>query len=204
MYNQLMDENTDQVRKPKPVKRESVRACIINGEVAGQDKLLRLVRAPDDLVVLDLNEKLPGPGIYISPTGNDFNKITQEILAAGFNVPVVAIKGWLSAYDAQTLIRADVLGRLKLAKKANKLIIGAAELKGVPQASIQAVFVANDAGTEAQKRAVALGEKNARVITCFNRQTLEGALGVPQCTLVGLSGLDIFAGTLHKYIDFLT
>jgi len=196
-----MDENTDQVRKPKPTKRESVRACIINGEVAAQDKLLRLVRAPDGLVVLDLNEKLPGAGIYISPTRHDFNNITQEILVGGFGK---GVQNWPQADDAQALIWADVLGRLKLAKKANKLIIGAAELKAVPQASVQAVFVACDAGAEAQKRAVALGEKNARVITCFNKEMLEGALGVPQCTLVGLSGLDIFAGTLHKYIDFLT
>lgn len=163
--------------------------------------MLRFALSPSGGVVLDLAHKLPGAGVYVVPTRIAVEGLKSSSFKENFKKEVLQAP---NAQDIIDIVQRDVLNRLKLAKKANQLIIGAAELKAASTANIQAIFIAQDAGKEAQKRAKASASEHTKIITCFNQQTLEGALGVPHCTLVGLSGLDIFAGTLHKYIDFLT
>ncbi|MFZ3034661.1 MAG: DUF448 domain-containing protein, partial [Parvibaculum sp.] len=42
------------------------RRCIVSGEVGPREALIRFVIGPDDLVVPDLAERLPGRGLWVT------------------------------------------------------------------------------------------------------------------------------------------
>ena len=49
-------------------ERGPLRTCLATGEVLPRERLMRFVVGPDDAIVPDLAGKLPGRGLWLTPT----------------------------------------------------------------------------------------------------------------------------------------
>lgn len=98
----------------KPENRETgepERRCIVSGETAPKHGLLRFVVGPDDVIVPDLGERLPGRGIWLSADVNALKTACTKKLFA-------------RAAKAQVTVPEDLAGRVEslLAKRCQDII----------------------------------------------------------------------------------
>lgn len=91
--------------------REAERRCIVSGETAPKHGLIRFVVGPDNVIVPDLGERLPGRGIWLSADAGTLDK-------------AVAKKLFARAAKAQVSVPEDLTGRVEglLAKKCQDII----------------------------------------------------------------------------------
>ncbi len=91
--------------------REAERRCIVSGETAPKHGLIRFVVGPDNVIVPDLGERLPGRGIWLSADAGTLDK-------------AVAKKLFARAAKAQVSVPEDLTGRVEglLAKKCQDVI----------------------------------------------------------------------------------
>ena len=140
------------------------RRCLVTGEVHSRDALLRFAVGPDDIVVPDLDNRLPGRGLWL--TGRrDIVATACEKRAfsrgAGRNVtPMTGPAGEdLATFVEQKLVErtANALG---LARKSGDLVAGFEKVRGAlnglmapDAASGQAILLcASDAGTDGREK----------------------------------------------------
>lgn len=176
-----------------------MRQCVVTRESLPKDDLMRLVLAPDSSAVLDLKNKLPGRGAYVQPNPDVYAQLTLKKLSSHFQTQVKSIP---TQEDALTLIRGNIIGRLQLTKKANGLVIGGDEVQKAGGA-VEALFVAQDAGKNALSIVNTMVGRGIMIVSVFAKEQLSAALNIPNCTLVGATGLDILRQNLHKYEEFL-
>lgn len=160
--------------------------------------LFRFAITPDGhQVVLDLKEVLPKPHVYVTADLKTVRAFLQkEVLCGAFGQDVVR---YPTLKDVQSIVKEDVLVRLGLAKRANKLTIGAEEFKKAG-GNVKLAVLAQGAG----KNATEIAHASKRdVLACFTQAELSARLGIANCTLVGVLSLDIFGEKLHKYKDFI-
>lgn len=168
------------------------------------EDMLRFSCSPDGDVILDFSEKLPGKGVWVSKEINvvdQFLKQSKEDLGVAFGR--ADISSVITVADIEIAVRKKMLSLMGLAKKSSRGVFGEAELKKSKK-PIKLLFVASDVGTNSLKYAEKLGQKKCIIIDVFSKNELEGASGVPHCALVGVTTLDFFKETLHKYGDFIT
>ncbi|RMF72567.1 MAG: DUF448 domain-containing protein [Alphaproteobacteria bacterium] len=154
-------------------------------QVAGDDTLLRLVRAPDGRVVADIHEKLPGRGAWVHLDRPSLDAAIARgtlarALAASWRQPVGrdALDPELGATIDRGL-RERVLGRLGLLRRSGQLVLGADASRMAARAGKVTLFLlARDAGEHTRSRilshARALG---VPVVDLFDRSELALALG---------------------------
>lgn len=138
--------------------------------------MIRFVISPDRVVVFDVNEKLPGPGIWLYPTKESFDTAVDKKLF------YKAAKGTVRIPDdfkdlVLSLLKTKILNLISLARKSGCLIFG---FEGVKKALIaKSVFVAFEA-LDASKNG---HDKLYRptdvfpIYNCFSRQELGGVTG---------------------------
>jgi hypothetical protein len=151
---------------------------------------LRFVAGPDGKVHFDVSGKLPGRGAYLAPTPLALEKALQRRILSrhlqaqvGENIPTIVADQ----------LRRRAMDALSLAKKAGQLAIGLDEvLKARP--TLQAIILAEDAGTGAQKKLAGWSGHTARL---FSKAELEQALGVPNTVVVGLTDDGIWPKFQH-------
>ncbi len=135
------------------------RRCIATGEVKPKEALLRFVVGPEGEVVPDLEEKLPGRGIWLSPGRDMVNTaVTKNLFAKAARAKVKAPDDLADRLEA--LMRRRCLNLLGLARRAGQAIAGYEKVKAELKAGHGAVlFAACDAaeGGRDKIRALAPG-----------------------------------------------
>jgi uncharacterized protein len=157
------------------------RRCIATGAILPEDRLVRFVVGPDNVLVPDIDAKLPGRGIWVSADAallakaaarNDFAKAAK----AKLTVPAD-----LAAHVAQ-LLALRMQSDLGLARRAGQLIAGfdnvlrALDGKSVPAALFAAVDAAADGRRKLDAALKARGLQRP-VIANLTRAELSLALG---------------------------
>lgn len=159
----------------------SERRCIVTGDVADPEELLRFARAPlDGQVIADLRLELPGRGVWI---GNNRGLVSQAIkrnmFARGFREACKVPEG----LDQRIEDRLDelALGYLSLAKKAGQAVHGFEKVETLISTGRLAVLIgacdgSADGRGKLKQRMRATGTE-APVIEFFSSGQLGLALG---------------------------
>jgi hypothetical protein len=178
------------------------RRCLVSRRVQPKEALIRFVVGPDDEVVPDLAERLPGRGLWVSADraaleaavkGGLFAKAAQARAIASADLPERVAR----------LLAERTLALLGLAKRAGDAVAGHDKVaRLIAEGGLAVLIEARDGapGEVARMRAAAAESARMRaaaadvpVIVLFDRHQLGAALGRAEAVHVGLK-----AGALAK------
>ncbi|WP_417519075.1 RNA-binding protein [Minwuia sp.] len=152
------------------------RRCIVTGVSGETAPMIRFVLGPGDVVVPDLEEKLPGRGAWISADRDVFAR------AAKRNPFPRAFRTAARPPDDLAEMVTELLHRrcmnlLGLAKSAGQVVAGYEKVRDASERGpFGAMIVAEDGGDTAQSRARKMAW-DAPLVTHFGRDELSLALG---------------------------
>lgn len=190
----------DRAERSRPRGSDAnLRRCIVTGDSLARESLLRFVVGPDDIVVPDLGERLPGRGLWVTARRD---MVAQACAKGAFRraarraaTPLVGPNG----EDLATLVDAQLTQRcievLGLARRSGQLVVGfdqvRAALKGLAAKTGQArrcavLLTAEDAADDGRNKLKALADRvaeNGAAVTqlaLFDAKTLGQAIGRDQ------------------------
>lgn len=99
------------------------RRCIVSGEVGPREALIRFVIGPEDAVVPDLGERLPGRGMWVTSTREAVETAIRKGLFAK-SAKATAVAANSLADDLEALLAKRAASALGLARKAGALVTG--------------------------------------------------------------------------------
>ena len=130
------------------------RRCIATGETQPASGLIRFVIGPDDLVVPDLGERLPGRGIWVTATRDAVETaIRKGLFAKAARAKAVAGEGLADEVEALLAKRAAAV--LGLARKAGALVTGFEKVLAEISAGRLAILIEARDGSEDGMRKLA-------------------------------------------------
>ncbi len=105
------------------------RRCIATGEVRPKEEMIRFVVGPDRQLVPDLKGKLPGRGIWVSPTRAALEKAASKgLFARAAKGPVLVPDNLAEQLEAAQADR--VINLISLARKAGQAVAGYEKVRG--------------------------------------------------------------------------
>jgi len=167
--------------------KDKERRCLVTGDMLPTTALFRFVIGPDDTVVPDLAEKLPGRGLWVR-----FDRDTL-IAAATKNVFSKAVHRTVNVTPAivdqiEALLRKRCLDFLGLARRSSIAVLGQPQVEAAINAqNLKLLLIASDASNKGvvdvtQMRL--LGD--TPILRSFTRYELGTALGYELTVYVGL------------------
>lgn len=194
------------------------RTCILSGEKAGRDELLRLAISPDGLVLPDVHARAPGRGAWIGVSRQTLEKALAKgklkgALARAFKGAPLSIPDDLAGRIEQALIRAFT-ERLGLELKSGKLLMGSDRIaQNAREGRVEWLAHAADASEDGSRKldqawrvgseAEGSGLKGARLP--LDRETLSVALGrdnVVHLALTDRGAAERVALLLQRLLNF--
>lgn len=156
----------------------SVRQCAVTRERRSPDELIRFVLDPEDRVVPDLKNRLPGRGVWVSLNREAVALAARKgAFARGFSRRISADPDLSGHVDA--LLEKAALERLALANKAGLVTMGFAKVgEAIAQKGLAALLHASDAAAGGREKLD--GKKGAPerpAVTVFTSGQLSLALG---------------------------
>ncbi|MBU2957026.1 RNA-binding protein [Paracoccus sp. 1_MG-2023] len=110
-------------------REDPERRCIATGEVQPKRGLIRFVIGPEDQIVPDLAEKLPGRGIWVAADRDALEKATSKGLFSRAARTKVTVPADLVAQVEDGLARR-VVELVSLARKTGRAVAGFEKVKG--------------------------------------------------------------------------
>lgn len=192
-----------------PDRKAVARMCIVTREVRPISGLIRFVAGPDEALVPDIRNRLPGRGIWVT---NSRATLAQAVKRKAFQRGLkenVRIPDQIEAVVAD-LLRKDALQMLSLANKAGAITSGFAKIEGI-RGSILALVQASD-GSEAEvarlqrmSRGKGRGKRDPLVIRAFDAQELGLSIGrehVIHAALTVHDAASVFLDRALRFVDF--
>jgi len=106
-------------------KADPQRSCLACREVKDKRSLLRFVLAPDRTVVPDLQQKLPGRGVYTCLKGSCLTRAAQKKqFSRGFKGEVLGAEADILMRQVAEKLEERIAGYLCLANKGGKVVSG--------------------------------------------------------------------------------
>ena len=167
-------------------RRESERRCIVTGAVGAPDAMVRFVVGPDDAVVPDIDERLPGRGMWVTAA----REVLARAMAKGAFARAAGQKVTVDAAlvdRVETLLALRAIALLGLARRAGVAVAGYEKVRAALAAGKAGlVLEARDAGSDARKRlASAIGERT--VLRVLDGAELAAAFGRDMFAHVGIA-----------------
>jgi predicted RNA-binding protein YlxR (DUF448 family) len=169
----------------QPSKATPERRCLVTGEVRPQAGLLRFVVGPDDLVVPDLDNRLPGRGLWlIGQRDIVAQACAKRVFARGARravTPMTGPSGESLEVFVETELSRRAVNALTMARKAGEFVSGfekvrgaLAGLAGSQSAGLSALLCAQDAGADGRQKVAQLANHVDDVvrIDAFDAATL--------------------------------
>jgi uncharacterized protein len=161
-------------------KGDPQRSCLACREAKDKKSLLRFVLAPDRTVVPDLQQKLPGRGVYTCMKGSCLTQAAQKRqFSRGF-------KGEVLGADAESLKR-QVVGKLEeriasylsLANKGGKIASGSDQVMDkLKKGGVGILFVATDISVDIGEKFRGIAKlKGVACMALFTKERLGELIG---------------------------
>lgn len=126
------------------------RRCIVTGETGGKAGLVRFVLGPDEVIVPDLAEKLPGRGIWVTADRATIAVAAKKgLFARAARAPVKVPEGLVQMVEDGLAHR--VVDLVSLARKAGLAIAGFEKVKGALAAGRVKVLLQASDGSDRGK-----------------------------------------------------
>lgn len=168
----------------------SERRCILTGERAAPENLVRLALSPDGVVLPDVRAKAPGRGAWIGVTRAELetaqaNGKLKAALARAFRTGGIVVPDDLPARLAEALER-QTLDRMGLEAKASNLLTGSEKIEvAARRGQVSLLLHAADAAADGNRRldqalrvgAEAEGTDMAGQVLPVGRDALSRAMG---------------------------
>ncbi|MCC6918197.1 MAG: RNA-binding protein [Alphaproteobacteria bacterium] len=162
---------------------EPLRRCLVTGASLPKDQLVRFVAAPDDAVVPDVGNELPGRGAWVTANAKTIAKaVSKGQLAKALEAKADAALPSL----VETLLVKRTLGLLGIARRAGLVVNGfervkeALDLHEIGRARVAVLIEASDGSADGRRsilaKARAIGIE-APVCGLFTAAELSMALG---------------------------
>ena len=187
---QLMS-STSTSRPARTARRTpALRRCIASGEVRPQEELIRFVGAPDGTVVPDLDGRLPGRGLWLSPERDAMAKAcARNLFARAAKAPLRVPDDLMESVDG--LLARRCLELIGLAKRSGEAVSGYEKVTSWLAAGRAAVLLAAlDAAAENRRKLLASAraqDPSVPVVELFTAKELGRALGHDARTQVAVA-----------------
>lgn len=168
-----------------PPLAEWERRCIGSGVIRPRKELIRCVIGPDGRVCPDIDEKLPGRGLWVSCDGKILAEaIRKNMFSKAAREPAPCPPDL--AERIHTLLRDRVLQFLGLAQRSGNCITGFSQVEPAAKAGeIAVLFIASDAGNDGAAKLKNRLEAD-KIYRFLTSPELGRALGHDQLVYVGL------------------
>lgn len=169
MESEVPDDDEDLRKGPN-------RRCIATVQVLPKEQLLRFVVGPDNVVVPDVEGRLPGRGIWLSPRRDVVNTaVAKRLFAKAARRAVIVPEDLADRIEA--LLARRCLDALALARRAGQAVCGFEKVKAELKASKVAVLVeAGDAAADGRQKLKALAP-GVVVVELFDAAELGAVFG---------------------------
>lgn len=125
------------------------RRCIVTGEVGPKQGLVRFVLGPEDMVVPDVLEKLPGRGMWVTADRAVIDKAGRGQFSRSARRPVTVPEGLADEVERQLARR--VVDLIALVRKSGRAVCGFEKVKtALEKGGIRVLLQASD-GSERGK-----------------------------------------------------
>ncbi len=171
-----------QAHRPQGKKRVEAgdRLCLVTRETLPHTALIRFVIGPDQSVVPDLGENLPGHGLWVSASRPSIQTAVQKNLFAKATKEQARADPDLADHIA-ALLRKRCLSLLGLAKGAGLAVLGESQTESALREGKLALFLhAPDAMHPLDNR------REIPAFALFSREEMGAAFGYEQIVYAGL------------------
>ena len=133
-----------------------LRRCIVTGATEPKERMIRFVAGPDQRLVPDIEERLPGRGMWLSAKRDVVNTAVAKAHFAKAARKKLDVPADL-ADRLETLLRRRCLDILGLARRAGQVVSGYEKVRAALKAGDGAVLLAaSDAGKDGVGKIAAL------------------------------------------------
>jgi uncharacterized protein len=171
------------------------RRCIVTGEVCDRDALLRFVVGPDGAIVPDIEARLPGRGLWLTPRRDIVERaVVKRVFARAARRPVTAPPELADRLEALLARRCgDSLG---LARRAGLAIAGFDRVGEAVRAGRTGLLLFALDGAEAGRRKLGSLGRDVPSATVLTAEELGAAFGRERIVHAAVSG-----GTLCRRLS---
>ncbi|GHF16335.1 DNA-binding protein [Kordiimonas sediminis] len=192
-------------------EKQTERRCILTRETLPKERMVRFVLSPDDQLVPDVAEKLPGRGLWIQADRDLIEKALEK--GALFSAASRALKQKVSAQQVgddmldvlEKLLRKRVMDRLGLEQRAGNVMTGFDKIKadlGKSGAKKPVLLLhASDGSEDGERKMRSTIGLEVRICRIFNRDDLSCALGkdnVVHAIVYKSGGADVLLADLGR------
>ncbi|WP_086463742.1 RNA-binding protein [Oceanibaculum nanhaiense] len=128
-------------------RRATSRRCIATGEVLPKKRLIRFVVGPDNMLVPDLEERLPGRGLWVSADRAALDRAAAKGLFSRAARATVRIPDGLTD-RVEALLAQRLVRQIGLARRAGKAVAGYEKVRSWLQNGTAVVLLAAVDGAE--------------------------------------------------------
>jgi predicted RNA-binding protein YlxR (DUF448 family) len=170
----------------KPAEKNE-RRCVLTGESKSRADLIRLVIGPDETIVPDLAEKLPGRGVWITADRGLLEKALTSGKLTGSIARSLKTKVSKNAADEnfaerlKVLLEKRCLARLGLEQRAGNVVTGfdkiKTEMTSKNQRKAHVLLTASDGSEDSKRKMHRVIGDVAVTASPFDREALSQVLG---------------------------
>ncbi len=183
-------------RRTDMSKRTPERQCIITRQHGGPDDLLRFALSPDNAVVFDAYQKVPGRGAWLSPKNDILEQAIQKnAFSKAFKTKAEIPNGL--AGQVENRLRQMALDMLHLCQKSGLVVAGYEKIKASLLADEVAVLVIAADATENAFEKVKGHLQRLPHVQCFTREELGAISGRDQTVHMALKA----GGASEKFLQ---
>ncbi|HBA89141.1 MAG TPA: DUF448 domain-containing protein [Geobacter sp.] len=161
-------------------KASPQRSCLACREAKDKGSLLRFVLAPDRTLVPDLQQKLPGRGVYTCMKASCLRQAAlKKQFGRGFKEEVPAVDAELLLGQVGAKLEERIASYLCLANKAGKIVSGADQVaEKLKKGGVGMLVIASDISKESGEKFRGLARlKGVRCMTLFTKERLGELMG---------------------------
>jgi uncharacterized protein len=178
-----------------------LRRCLVSRQVRPKAELLRFVVGPDDRLIVDPAERLPGRGLWLTPRRDIIESaLAKGLFAKAAGQRVVAPADL--AVEVERVLRQRCLALLGLARRAGQLRTGFEKVREDLQAGrVALLLAAKDGAADGRGKLAALAGE-LPVIALFDSAELSAALGVDGVVHAGVAAGGMAGRLLREFERF--
>ena len=185
----------------RPVgKKTAERSCLVSGEALPKEALLRFVVSPDGVLVADLEESLPGRGMWVRPSLLR-EAIGRRLFSRAHSGAVRVPEGFLDSLER--LLRARAMNCLGLARRAGQAVTGFEQVRDVLSQGRGGSVVSARDGALGGRNKIRWAAARVPVVEVFNGTELSAAMGKENVVHVAVAP-GRFAQQIIRYGDILS
>lgn len=168
---------TSPVEDPTPDRADGAqRRCLVTRASGERNQLIRFVLDPEHRVLPDLDERLPGRGMWLSADRDVVNKaVAGRLFARAARAPAAAETDL--ADTVERLLARRALDSVGLARRAGQVVVGFEQVRAWLRASKAAVLIAAADGAAEGRAKLRRLAPDLPLVTAFSRAELGACIG---------------------------